>query len=142
MPWETYRRAKWKGKLRPNFPIPQCDLENRLRSIPRHNPTAIFPWGRRQWAQPSRVYHFRDQGCGSSHSSRIVLLRPRALNMMMTMMMMMIIPGTGLGMRHLWELYIFVLQSSQIAFRFAVRSGPGRARNRNGFRCRCQPAGF
>ena len=24
----------------------------------------------------------------------------------------------------------------------AVRSGPGRTRNRNGFRCRCQPAGF
>ena len=37
--------------------------------------------------------------------------------MMMMMMMMMMIPGTGLGMRHLWELYVFVLQSSQIAFR-------------------------
>ena len=24
----------------------------------------------------------------------------------------------------------------------AVKSGPGRTRNRNGFRCRCQPAGF
>ncbi len=34
---------------------------------------------------------------------------------MMMMMMMMMIPGTGLRMRHLWELYIFVLQSSQIA---------------------------
>ena len=36
---------------------------------------------------------------------------------MMMMMMMMMIPGTGLGMRHLWELYVFVLRSGQIAFR-------------------------
>ena len=41
------------------------------------------------------------------------------------MMMMMMIPGTGLGMRHLWELYIFVLQSSQIAFR-SSQIGPGK----------------
>ncbi len=73
MPWETYRRTQWKGTPRTNFPIPQCDFENRLRSIPRHNPTASFPWGRRQWTQPSRMYHFRDQDCGSGHSSRIVL---------------------------------------------------------------------
>ena len=32
------------------------------------------------------------------------------------MMMMMMIPGTGLGMRHLWELYIFVLQNSLSEF--------------------------
>ena len=38
--------------------VPQCDFENRLRSIPRHYPTATFPWGRRQWAQPSRVVYF------------------------------------------------------------------------------------
>ena len=34
----------------------------------------------------------------------------------MMMMTMMMIPGTGLGMQQLWGLYIFVLQSSQIAF--------------------------
>ncbi len=37
--------------------------------------------------------------------------------MTMMMMMLMMMPGTDLGMRHLWELHIFVLQSSQIVFR-------------------------
>ena len=29
-----------------------------FRSFPRHVSTTSFPWGRRQWAQPSRMYHF------------------------------------------------------------------------------------
>ena len=32
-----------------------CRLQHHSRSIPGHSPTATFPWGRRQWAQPSRV---------------------------------------------------------------------------------------
>ena len=37
---------------------PPSRLQNRLRSIPRHFSTATFPWGRRQWAQPSRMCLF------------------------------------------------------------------------------------
>ena len=36
-----------------------------FQRFPRHLSTATCSWGRRQWAQPSRVYHFGDQGWGS-----------------------------------------------------------------------------
>ena len=36
----------------------RTDFENRLRSISGNYPMATFPWGRRQWAQPSRVCNF------------------------------------------------------------------------------------
>ena len=39
-------------------------LQHRLRSIPGHVSTATFPWGRRQWAQPSRMCTLgRSRGC-------------------------------------------------------------------------------
>ena len=37
---------------------------------------------------------------------------------------------------------VFSFSRAARAHSGAVRSGTGRTRNRNGFRCRCQPAGF
>ena len=36
-----------------------------FRSFPRHVLTTSFPWGRRQWAQPSRIRRPRGPACGS-----------------------------------------------------------------------------
>ena len=38
----------------------RADVSIGFRSCPRHVSTTAFPWGRRQWAQPSRMYNFRD----------------------------------------------------------------------------------
>ena len=81
MPWATYRRTQWKGKLRSNFPIPQCDLENRFRSTSRHYPTATFPWGRRQWAQPSRMCILGAHPVAGDRKSEIGLAPERELKL-------------------------------------------------------------
>ena len=56
-------------------------------------------------------------GSGISPDSGRAGKEPANDHTLSLMMMMTMIPGTGLGMRHLWELYVFVFQSSQIAFR-------------------------
>ena len=48
-----------------------CRLQNRARSIPPHFPPASFPWGRRQWAQPSRIRRPREgRGVGGNPPTR------------------------------------------------------------------------